>query len=54
MIEPAFNMDINVSNWFRVGFGIGYRVAMGLDTDAISNSDISGPSGSILLKFGIF
>lgn len=54
MVEPSFNMDINISSWFRIGIGVSYRFAIGLDLEEITNSDISGPSGLIILKFGSF
>ena len=47
-------MDINVSSWLRIGLGASYRIAVGLDLEEITNSDISGPSGLIILKFGKF
>ena len=54
IVEPSLNMDINVSRWFRIGIGASYRIVMGLDLEEISNSDISGPSGLLILKFGAF
>lgn len=54
MVEPSFNMDVNVSHWFRIGVGGSYRLAMGVDLSGITSSNVSGPSGLIILKFGIF
>ena len=54
LIEPSFNVDVNITKWFRVGVGATYRLALGLDMNEISSSDISGPSGQIILKFGSF
>ena len=54
MIEPSFNFDINISKWFRLGFGASYRIALGVDLAGITSSNLSGPSGLIILKFGCF
>ncbi len=54
MVEPCFDIDMNVSEWFRIGVGVSYRVAMGVDLPRITSSDVSGPSGLIILKFGSF
>ena len=54
VIEPSFNVDINISSWFRIGFGASYLFAIGADLGGITSSDISGPSGLIILKFGRF
>lgn len=54
VVEPNLNLDINISSWFRIGLGASYLITMGLDSEKISNSDISGPSGLIILKFGSF
>jgi len=54
VVEPSLNMDINASSWFRIGLGASYPMAMGLDLGGITNSDINGPSGLIILKFGSF
>lgn len=54
MVEPSVDLDFNVTSWFRFGIGAGYRVAMGLNLPGVANSDISGPSALIILKFGSF
>jgi len=54
MVEPSFNVDMNISSWFRIGLGLSYRIAMGVDLPEITSSDVSGPSGLIILKFGSF
>lgn len=54
MIEPSINADFNINKWFRVGLGVSYRAALGVDSDFLSDSDLSGLSGLIILKFGSF
>ncbi len=54
MFEPSFNVDVNVSQWFRIGLGLSYRLAMDVDLPGITSSDVGGPSGLVILKFGSF
>lgn len=54
VFEPSVNMDFNINRWFRIGIGASYRTVFGVDSDLISNSDLSGLSGLIVLKFGSF
>lgn len=54
MVEPSFNVDMNVSTWFRIGLGVSYRLALGVDLPGIGSSNVSGPSGLVILKFGSF
>jgi hypothetical protein len=54
LMEPSFNIDLNVTSWFRLGAGVSYRLALGLDMGEISSSDLGGPSGQIIFKFGSF
>ncbi|MFA6235170.1 MAG: hypothetical protein WC824_13430 [Bacteroidota bacterium] len=53
--EPAVNVELNVTDWFRVSAGASYRFVSGLNSlRGLENKDLSGPSGSIALKFGAF
>jgi hypothetical protein len=56
VLEPEVMAELNVASWFRIGLGGSYRFAFGVDEDEIgySNQDISGPSGTLMLKFGSF
>ncbi len=54
MIEPGFNVDMNISTWFRIGLGVSYRFALGVDLPGIASSDVCGPSGLLIFKFGSF
>jgi hypothetical protein len=54
LVEPSFNIDVNITKWFRFGVGASYRLTFGLEMDEISSSDLSGPGGQIILKFGYF
>lgn len=54
LIEPSLNADVNLAKWFRIGVGVSYRVVMGLELEPLTQADISGFSGLIILKFGSF
>ena len=54
VVEPAANLIINVTKWFRVGVGLSYRHVTGVDLVAIDNQYVSGPSGVLSFKFGSF
>ena len=41
-------------NWFRLGLGASYMLALGAELGEITSSDISGPSCLIIFKFGSF
>ena len=47
--EPQGRIDVNVTRWFRLGFGGGYRFIAGAQR---CNSLFRGPTASILLMFG--
>ena len=53
-VEPSFNVDLNINRWFRIGGGVSYRAIFGLDIEGIEDSELSGPSAGIILKFGSF
>lgn len=53
--EPAINVELNVTQWFRVTAGGSYRYVSGVnEIRGIANKDLSGPSASLGLKFGAF
>ncbi len=54
IVEPAFNLILNVAPLFRIGAGIGYRYVAGLEMTGLTGSDLSGFSGVLTFKFGHF
>ena len=54
VFEPGLDVILNVSKHFRVGLGATYRVVSGVDYGVLSNSDLSGVAGHLVLKFGAF
>ena len=53
VLEPAANLMLNVTSFFRIGAGGGYRFVTAADLD-LTNSDLSAPFGVLTFKFGSF
>jgi hypothetical protein len=54
VIEPGATVDINLFSFMRLGLGASYRFITGVELKDVTNQKLSGPSGSITLKFGKF
>ncbi len=52
--EPAVNVNVNITTYFRMSGGVSYRFISGIQSGASSNADLSGPSGVLTLRFGKF
>jgi len=53
-VEPELNLEINVTSYFRLNFGGGYRFVWDVDIPELSNGDLSQFFGQVSLKFGAF
>jgi hypothetical protein len=54
VIEPGATVELNVTKFLRLSLGASYRYINGITTAATSVESLSGPSVSLLLKFGKF
>jgi hypothetical protein len=54
VFEPSLDVEVNVTKNFRIGLGGSYRFAHGVEFDELMNDDISGPSGALTFKCGVF
>ena len=54
VFEPAINGTININRWFRVSAGVSYRMVSDISLVDLSNSNMSGVSGNLTLRFGKF
>ena len=52
--EPGLDLILNVNPKFRIGIGVSYRLVSGVNYESLTNSDLSGISGRVILKFGKF
>jgi hypothetical protein len=54
VFEPAINVEINITSFFRLNAGVTYRFISGVYYSDLQNSDLAGFSGALTLKFGSF
>jgi len=53
-VEPVLSAELNVTRFLRVAAGVGYRHVGSVDLTGMRQEDLSGFSGSVMLKFGKF
>ena len=54
LIEPGALLEINLNRYIRFNIGASYRFVGDMDYRNMDNSDISGLTGQVGLKFGVF
>ncbi len=54
VLEPALNVELNITSWFRIGLGGGYRFVDGSDLPRLNDASLSGGVGTLTFKFGSF
>jgi len=54
VIQPGINIETDITPWFRIGVGGGYRYIASANMSGISNSKMSAPTANVSLKFGVF
>jgi len=54
LTEPSMHAELNVTSFFRVALGAGYRFVSGAQLDGLGDADLRGASASLTLKFGRF
>ena len=52
--EPGIQVEVNISNHFRLGFGATYRYVTGTELLNLDDSDVVGATGMMSLRFGRF
>lgn len=52
--EPSLNAELNITSFFRINLGVGYRFVSGVDNTYISENKLRDMSGTIQFKFGSF
>lgn len=54
-LAPELGLEVNVTDWFRLGLSGGYRSVSGIDNlPVLDNSDFTGVYGAITFRFGGF
>ena len=54
VFEPGLDIILNITKHIRMGIGGSYRMVRDVDLGSLDNNDISGPSASLIFKFGKF
>ncbi len=54
VLEPSVNAELNLTQFFRLNAGLGYRYISGVDRFNLSDADVSGLNATLTLKFGLF
>jgi hypothetical protein len=54
IVEPAFNLDLNVTSFMKTSIGASYRIVSGLKSDVSTNNDLTGASATLSFRFGKF
>ena len=54
VITPQVEAEINISKWFKINGGLGYRMVTSVNDNVFSQSDFNSPVGSISFMFGWF
>lgn len=52
VLEPGLNLELNVSKYLILGGNVSYRYVSGANLKNISESDLSGLSFGVVVKFG--
>lgn len=54
VLEPALSAEINITKFFRLNGGVGYRWVSAVDNPGYDSSDFSALCGQLTAKFGAF
>lgn len=54
VVEPGIQIELNISSYFRLGFGASYRYITGTELINVKDEDVTGGAGMISLRFGRF
>ena len=52
--EPELDLELNLFEHARLAAGVSYRIVRGVDLPGLTNADLSGVSGVVMLKLGKF
>jgi len=54
VVQPGANVNLNVTNWFRLTGGALYRHVGEVSLEGVDGGHLSGPSSYVALRFGRF
>jgi len=54
-LAPELGVEVNITDWFRLGFTGGYRSVSGVDNlPVLDNSDFTGMYGALTFRYNLF
>ncbi|TVR31257.1 MAG: hypothetical protein EA390_06780 [Balneolaceae bacterium] len=54
VLQPGVNLNLNITHWFRLSGGLFYRYAGGVNLEGTGDSELSGITSFVGLRFGKF
>jgi hypothetical protein len=54
VVEPQVGLEMNIVRWMRIGGTVGYRAVIGSEETRLVNDQLSGASGTLVIRFGKF
>ncbi|MEX0684978.1 MAG: hypothetical protein WD267_09180 [Balneolales bacterium] len=54
VFEPTATLELNITDFFRIGLGASYRITSGINRAGFTDEDYSGINGKLSFKFGKF
>jgi hypothetical protein len=54
VITPQAEVEVNVSKWFKINVGLGYRLVTSVNENIFTKKDFNSPEASIGFMFGWF
>lgn len=54
VVEPAANVYFRMTQYFKIGLGLGYRYVGDLDVEGLEGSDLSGITATLSFHFGTY
>ena len=51
VVNPAIELEMNFTRFFRLGIGAHYRLVTGVNTSTLTDTDLSGPGAFLSFKF---
>jgi hypothetical protein len=52
-VQPGLGLELNIFKWVKLGLNGGYRFVMDVETERVSDRDLSSVFGSVSLNFGL-
>ncbi len=54
ILNPMASVEVNMTTWFKLNFGLGYQIANGVDNFYFESNDFDGMTYNLSLLFGWF